>query len=80
MKRKSFLLVDDETIILDSLKRDLELENFRVSLATSGEQAISLINQEAFDLIITDLVMPEKSGLELIMEIREKNPELKIYS
>ena len=74
------IVIDDEPYILLMLKKMLEKEGFEVEMATNGIEGSDLYEKEPADLIITDIVMPEKEGLETIMDLRIKNPELKIIA
>ena len=74
------IVIDDEPYILLMLKKMLEKEGFEVEMATNGIEGSELYEKEPADLIITDIVMPEKEGLETIMDLRIKNPELKIIA
>jgi len=74
MGKKSLLLVDDEEIILNSLGTDLSQENFDVTLAASGEDAIDLLQDKKFDLVITDLSMPGSDGIQVLQEAKSINP------
>jgi DNA-binding response OmpR family regulator len=73
MRNKSILLVDDEEIILNSIGKNLRLQNYDVTLANSGEQAISLLNSSQFDLLVTDLSMPEIDGIQVLKEAKKIN-------
>lgn len=68
------LIVDDESGITESLKDYFELEGFSVSTASSGNQAISKLSQEKFDIVISDVRMPDGDGRFLLSEIRKNNP------
>ena len=74
MKNKSILLVDDEEIILNSLGMDLRQENYDVTFATSGEEAISLLRGNQFDLVVTDLSMSGMDGIQVLKEAKKINP------
>ena len=63
MTAKSILVVDDEPNVVKSCARMLELEGFAVQGVTSGAEAIDLYRHEGFDLVLTDLKMPEVDGL-----------------
>lgn len=70
------LVVDDERDIRDFLFKALtRIAGFQVELAENGEEALRKIEKERFDLILTDLKMPEMDGLQLITEISRKRPE-----
>ncbi len=73
MRKKSILLVDDEEIILNSFGMDLRKENYDVSLAINGKKAISLLNSNEFDLLVTDLSMPGLDGLQVLKEAKKMN-------
>jgi prepilin-type processing-associated H-X9-DG protein len=70
---KRILLVDDEPNVVKSCARMLELEGFAVEGVTSGAQAIDLYQQQGFDLVMTDLKMPDVDGLDVLTAIRELN-------
>ena len=74
MTAKSILVVDDEPNVVKSCARMLELEGFAVQGVTSGAEAIDLYQHEGFDLVLTDLKMPNVDGLEVLTAIREHNP------
>jgi len=74
------LVVDDEQNIRTILCDTLIKEQYEVFEASSGLEATDIIDKQSIDLIITDLVMPGKTGLDLIMEIREKHPDITIIA
>ena len=74
---KKILVVDDEEF-MRSILDDLLNVNYAVSRAANGREALALIENTEFDLIITDLVMPEMNGIEMVMAVRTKNPDQKI--
>lgn len=63
-------VIEDEELIRKSLVMNLELEGFRVLTADDGEAGIALINQQKPDLIIMDVMMPKKDGLQTCRELR----------
>lgn len=63
-------VIEDEDLIRKSLVMNLELEGFRVLTAEDGEAGIALINQQKPDLIIMDVMMPRKDGLQTCRELR----------
>ena len=73
MQQKSILLVDDERLILHSLSRDLAHEKFEVAVATSGEEGIARIDDDYFDLVITDLLMPGLDGFQVLKAAKRRN-------
>ncbi len=77
-KKKSILVVDDESIVRVSCKRILEPEGFLVDLAADGYEAIELIKKQSYDIIITDLKMPKMDGLEVLQWIKKNSPASKV--
>ncbi len=71
----AILIVDDEEIIRESLSFVLKKEGYRVQEAPNGQAALELIKKDSFDLVITDLEMPEMKGVELLEHISEVSPE-----
>jgi NADH:ubiquinone oxidoreductase subunit E/CheY-like chemotaxis protein len=77
MKGK-ILMVDDEEIVLKSCERILQPEGYEVRGVTSGRVALEALEGESFDLIVTDIKMPEMDGLEFMREVRKKAHEVNI--
>lgn len=76
----TILVIDDEEPICDYLRFILESKNYTVFTAENGKRALELFEQARFDMIITDLIMPEKEGIETIIQIRKKYQDLKIIA
>lgn len=74
MKTRKILVVDDDRIILESCKRILESEGFKVFLVLSAQEAIELLEVEYFDLMIIDVKMPAQDGMYLLEQIKRKWP------
>ncbi len=74
-KVPSILLVDDEASVLSSLKRLFRKLKYNIVLANSGQEAVNIIEQQSFDLIISDARMPEMSGPEFLAIAAEKFPD-----
>jgi len=74
------LVIDDDPSILAMLKRMLEKAGHEVNIASNGNEGLEMIECCLPDLLVTDIVMPEKEGLELIFYLRKKNPGLKIVA
>ncbi|MGE4559319.1 MAG: response regulator [Desulfobulbus sp.] len=77
---KRILVVDDEAQIRTMLTQMLELEGYTVHTAENGEEGLTLVGRYAFDLVITDMIMPVKDGLKFIMELVRDYPDLKILA
>src|SRR5271165_5016992 len=71
----SILVIDDEAGIRESLEVLLTLEGYGVRTAIDGEQGMRILEVENFDLILLDLALPGQSGLELLPQIKERQPE-----
>ncbi|MBF0379713.1 MAG: response regulator [Magnetococcales bacterium] len=76
----NILIIDDDTKFLEMLAWMLGTEGFKVTAVSNGDQGIKIINQQAVDLLITDMLMPDKEGVELIQEIRGGFPDLPIIA
>jgi two-component system response regulator PilR (NtrC family) len=72
---ESVLIVDDEEIIRESLSFILGKEGYRVADAANGRAAVERLKEESFDLVLTDLEMPEMKGIELLEHISNACPE-----
>lgn len=74
------LIIDDEPYILLMLKKMLERAGYEVDLASNGREGMDLFEKDSADLVITDIIMPDKEGLELILEMKRRRPGLKIIA
>ena len=74
------LVVDDELTIRSLFEEVLKDANHSVKSASNGKEALAILKKETFDLLITDIIMPELDGLELIREIRKTSPDIKIIA
>ncbi len=74
------LIIDDEPHILLMLKKMLERTGYEIDLASNGKEGLDLFTRKPSDLVITDIIMPEKEGLETIREMKRMPPELKIIA
>jgi DNA-binding NtrC family response regulator len=72
------LVVDDEAVIRDGLKRILEGESFVVDVCSSGYSALEELQKRRFDLIITDLKMPGMSGIDVLKSVRTFQPHISV--
>lgn len=75
---KQILIVDDHEVVRAGLMRIIEQPGIVFGQAANGEQAIKLIMQENWDLLVLDLSLGDRSGLELLKELRQARPKLPI--
>jgi len=68
---KKLLIVDDELLIRDLLYDHFSSHDYQISMADSGQKALDILDSEEIDCILTDLKMPDMTGLELIQRVRE---------
>ena len=74
------LIIDDNTSVLATYRIMLEREGYEVVIADDGNEGIRTFSEKPTDLVITDIIMPEKEGLETIMELRRNFPDVKIIA
>ena len=74
------LVVDDEDLVRLTLRQMLEAGGHEVIEATNGKQGVALEAENSVDLVVTDIIMPEQEGIETIVQLRRKNPLLKIIA
>jgi len=74
----SVLIIDDEAAIRESLETLLELEGYGVESASTGEEGLARIGERSFDLVLLDLALPDRNGLDLLAEIHLQDPGLSI--
>ena len=75
----SILVVDDDEIIRMVLRQSLEKEGYHVSTANSAEEALNTLQRSFFHVVITDIMMGEMNGVELLLQIKEINSLMQIY-
>ncbi|MFH1413562.1 MAG: response regulator, partial [Candidatus Omnitrophota bacterium] len=72
---KKILVIDDEELIVKSLRKLLEKNGFIVFIAKNGQDALAILEDEIFDLIVADIRMPGMNGVETISNIQKKLQE-----
>ena len=75
MKTSRILVVDDEESLRRVLQVQLEQDGYSVVTAASAQQALSLLQLRGYDLVITDLRMPDISGIEVLKHVKPQYPE-----
>ena len=74
------LVIDDDDEFRNMLKQMLERGGHHVITATDGDMGIEFYRKEQTDLVITDLIMPKKEGVETIIELKKESPNVKIIA
>jgi len=72
------LIIDDEVEIRESLQTLLEFEGYEVDVAENGEEGIAKLGDRSFDLVLLDLALPGRSGIEILPDIRSLDPQISI--
>ncbi len=76
----TILVIEDDEQIRSLIKQILEKEGHYVLLASEGEKGLALYKENMPDLVVTDIVMPGKEGLSTIIDLKRKNPDVKIIA
>lgn len=74
------LIVDDEDVLREALRLALERDGHEVCEASDGDSGTRMFREKRADLVITDLIMPQKEGIETIRELRRSCPRVKIIA
>lgn len=72
------LVIDDEQIVVDSVNKILKAENFGVEASLSGRQGIEMALKQDYDLVLTDLRMPDIGGMRVLRDIKRARPSLPV--
>ena len=72
------LIIDDEPQIQTMLTKLFREEGYEVEAASNGNQGLQMFKASSYDLVITDIIMPEKEGLETIRDLKKIDPSVKI--
>ncbi len=74
----SVLIIDDEAGIRESLETLLEMEGYEVETVSTGQQGLNRVGQRTFDLILLDLALPDRNGLDILAELRAQDPGVSV--
>jgi DNA-binding NtrC family response regulator len=74
----SVLIIDDESAIRESLETLLEFEGYSVDSAETGEQGLARLGERPFDLVLLDFALPDRNGLAILAEIRDRDPQMAV--
>src|SRR5450631_4207595 len=78
MSKGSILVVDDESEIREGLDLLLTMEGYATSSAETGEAGLALLEEKPFDLLLLDVSLPDRNGLDMLREIRRRDPGLAV--
>ena len=76
----SLLIIEDDANLRMILRNIIEQAGHRVCVATDGKDALTKIQEDPPDLVITDIIMPEKEGIEVILCLRKNYPDIRIIA
>ena len=79
MTKAAVLVVDDEPVIVESVARDLECAHYSVGRAGNGDEALRLMSEFSYDLVITDLVMPGTRGLDVLKSCKTASLDTGVF-
>ena len=74
------LLIEDDDLVRATLRDALESNGYEVATATNGLDGLERFRSAPADVVVTDILMPEKEGIETIIELRRDHPEVKIIA
>ena len=77
---KKILVIDDDDIMRETIRDILLFESYDVAVASDGKEGLEIIQEERFDMIVTDILMPDKDGIEVIMEAKKSQPNIYIVA
>ncbi len=77
-ERVHILIVEDEPKLANALKEGLEAEQYQVSMAHTGEEGFFLLHSERFDLVMLDITLPGRSGLEVLRKLRHNGFQIPV--
>jgi DNA-binding NtrC family response regulator len=78
MEKKKVLAIDDERIVLDSITKILKAENFAVEVSLSGRQGLEWATQKDYDIVLTDLRMPDIGGMRILRDVKRVKPAIPV--
>jgi len=78
--KQRILVIDDEPTALDVICKILEHAGYDTLVAKNGQEGVDVFKEQSCDLVITDMVMPVKDGLQTILDLRTDSPELPIIA
>lgn len=76
----TILVIDDDQEVRDFLVAVLERAGHEVTTAGNGRDGVAMFREHAVQVVITDIIMPEKDGIETILDLRREHPDLKVIA
>ena len=80
MPKHSVLIIEDDEFVKNMLRQTFNQAGYEVATASNGRIGIQLFQSEPFDIVITDLIMPDMEGIETITHLRKCNPGVKVIA
>jgi len=77
MANKSILIVDDEPIVRESIRDWLKDAGYQVATAESGEEALKMMETQEFSVLVLDVRLPGKTGIQILREVKTLKPQIK---
>jgi CheY-like chemotaxis protein len=74
------LIIEDDNEVREYLESVLSRAGYEVQSASNGKEGVQLFQADPADLVVTDIIMPEKDGIEAIIDLRRANSELKVIA
>ncbi len=78
MEKKKALVIDDEQVVLDSVSKILTEENYEVDVSLSGREGLKQAIQKDYDIVLTDIRMPDIGGMRVLRDIKRAKPSLPV--
>ena len=77
MSMKRILVVDDESLMRDFLQETLRRAGYEADVASNGEKALQRLNENSYEVILSDLKMPGMTGIELLKQVKTEHPDMR---
>jgi len=78
MEKNKALVIDDEQIVLDSVSKILKDENYEVDVSLSGREGLNQAIQKEYDIVLTDIRMPDIGGMRVLRDVKRSKPSLPV--
>ncbi|MFB0520761.1 MAG: response regulator, partial [Desulfatiglandales bacterium] len=78
MGKMKALVIDDEQIVLDSVSKILTAENYEVAVSLGGREGLNWAIERPYDIVLTDIRMPDIGGMRVLMHIKRAKPSLPV--